>query len=230
MWGLDWNSIPQSSYTIAIDSIPKMLDKLAEQSGWPIYKIKLGTDHDLEIVKALRLATSAQLRVDANCAWTVQQAIEMSEALADLGVEFIEQPLPAGAPAADHRRLYLESRLPIIADESCCHEQDVAACHRLFHGINIKLCKCGGLTPAKRMLTQARQLGMKTMVGCMIESSIGISSAAQLLPLLDFADLDGACLLAADPAQGVILDKGTVRLSDRVGHGGRLQPRKNSFP
>ncbi len=221
-WGLQWNTVVRSSYTIAIDTTERMKEKLNEHPDWPIYKIKLGTKQDLEIVRALRSCTQATLRVDANCGWSVTQTIEMSAALAELGVEFIEQPLPANASWHDHRQVFQSSRLPIIADESCQTIQDVERCHEHFHGINVKICKCGGLTPALQMLSKARQLGMKTMVGCMIESSIGISGAAQLLPLLDFADLDGACLLASDPTKGIQVANGLIQRPSIPGNGGCL--------
>ncbi|NNE01128.1 MAG: dipeptide epimerase [Pirellulaceae bacterium] len=218
-WGLTWDSVPDSSYTIGIDTIEKMIEKLAEQPDWSIYKIKLGTKNDQEIVQSLRQHSDAVFRVDANCGWTVDETIENAAALAQLNVEFIEQPLPADASEADKRAVFEQSALPIVADESCLRESDVSACRGLFHGINVKLCKCGGLTPALRMLRQAREFCMKTMVGCMIESSIGISAAAQLLPLLDYADLDGAVLLREDPAIGVQVCRGKVSLPDRTGTG-----------
>ena len=208
-----------SSYTLGIDSIEEMVRKYRDQPNWPIYKIKLGTPHDLEIVQALRGETEAVIRVDANCAWSPEQAIANSAALAELGVEFIEQPLPADAPRAAHLDVFQNSALPVIADESCRTEADVARCRGLFHGINVKLCKCGGLTPASRMLRQAREWGMKTMVGCMIESTVGISAAAQLLPLLDYADLDGSTLLAEDSASGVEIQNGRVAFSSIAGNG-----------
>jgi L-Ala-D/L-Glu epimerase len=221
-WGLEWKDLPASSFTIGIDSIDMMLSKLAEQPGWPIYKIKLGTARDIDIVERLRQASSATFRVDANCGWNAQETIDNSIRLAELGVQFIEQPLPPNATRDEQLRIFNESNLPIIADESCQQKADVAACHGLFHGVNVKICKCGGLSPALDMLREARQLGMKTMVGCMIESSIGISGAAQLLPLLDYADLDGAVLLAQDPATGVRMDRGIVNLSSRYGCGAEL--------
>lgn len=220
--GLSWERIPPSSYTIGIDSTDKMVAKLCEQPGWPVYKIKLGTPHDVDIVRQLRSHTDATLRVDANCGWTADQTLANAPLLKELGVEFIEQPLAASAADEDHQRVFGESALPIIADESCLRESDVEKCHQRFHGINVKLCKCGGLTPAARMLRQARELGMATMVGCMVESSIGISAAAQLLPLLDYADLDGAVLLADEPAEGVTVSRGSVQLSTLHGNGGRL--------
>lgn len=209
----------RSSYTLGIDSIADMVRKYRERPDWPIYKIKLGTSHDLDIVRALRAETAAVIRVDANGAWTADQAVEHSHTLADLGVEFIEQPLPADAPAGDQREVFARSRLPIIADESCRTEADVERCREGFHGINVKLCKCGGITPAVRMLRRARESGMRTMVGCMIESSVGISAAAQLLPLLHYADLDGAVLLDHDPARGVRVERGCVHFPAEHGNG-----------
>ncbi|MBL8888386.1 MAG: dipeptide epimerase [Planctomycetaceae bacterium] len=222
VWGLEWEKTPPSSYTIGIDTIPKMIAKLEEQPNWPIYKIKLGTPHDLEIVQQLRSKTEARFRVDANCAWSAEQTVENSIALKGLGVEFIEQPLPQSASHEDKQWVYRNSRLPILADEDCQVPRDVGRCAETYHGINVKICKCGGLTPALRMLREARTLGLRTMVGCMVESSIGISGAAQLLPLLDYADLDGAVLLAHEPATGVIVESGHVLQTDRPGNGSRL--------
>jgi L-alanine-DL-glutamate epimerase-like enolase superfamily enzyme len=222
LWGLDAHDMVESSYTIGIDTIDAMVDKLNEQPGWGIYKIKLTTDDDIAIVRALRNHTDAVFRVDANCGWTAEETICKSRALAELNVEFIEQPLPADADERDALRVYEESALPIIADESCLVESDVADCAGRFHGVNVKLCKCGGLTPALRMLREARGQGMRTMVGCMVESSVGISAAAQLLPLLDYADLDGAVLLRDEPAQGVRIQQGRVLMSETPGTGAQL--------
>ncbi|MEW4490643.1 dipeptide epimerase [Thalassoglobus sp. JC818] len=222
-WGLTWENVPVSSYTIGIDSIPKMIEKLNQQQGWGIYKIKLGTDRDLEIMKALRQETDAVFRVDANCGWGPQETVDNSMLLKDLGVEYIEQPLPADASVTDQEFVFENSALPVIADESCQVEEDVRRCEGRFHGINVKICKCGGLTPALSMLKSAREIGLKTMVGCMIESSIGISGAAQLLPLLDYADLDGSCLIESDPAVGVSVSQGVVNLVDGNGSGGGLK-------
>lgn len=219
MLGLNWGAVPLSSFTIGIDTIDRMIEKLAERCDWSTYKIKLGTDHDIDIIRQLRQQTSAVLRVDANCGWTTDETIANSRALKDLGVEFIEQPFPADASVEDQRRAFENSVLPIIADESCRVESDVEKCDGLFHGVNVKLSKCGGITPTLRMLRQARGLGMKTMVGCMVESTVGISAAAQLLPLLDYADLDGAELLAGDVANGVSVANGVVRMPDRFGNG-----------
>jgi len=218
LWGLSLDRLPPSNFTIGIDAIERMAAKLAEMPGWPVYKIKLGTPHDIEIVRELRKATDAPFRVDANCGWSAEEAIGNSRALADLGVEFIEQPLPA-----DHweamRRVFAESALPVIADESCVREADVARCAGHFHGVNIKLVKSGGLTPARRMIDEARRAGMKTMVGCMTESTVGISAIAQLLPLLDYVDMDGAALLARDIARGVRVERGRAIFPEENGTG-----------
>lgn len=218
LWGLSIDRTPPSNYTIGIDTIEKMVAKMNEFPGWPIYKIKLGTDRDLDIVRELRKHTPAMFRVDANCGWTAEQAIANSHELKPLGVEFIEQPLPADR-WDDLRRVRAESALSIIADESCIVESDVDRCHGVFHGINIKLVKCGGLTPARRMIARARELGLRVMVGCMTESSVGISAIAQLLPLLDYVDMDGAILLAEDIATGVRLDRGRCIYPDTPGNG-----------
>jgi len=222
LWGLRIDGpLPVTDYTIGIDTIDVMVGKMKEFPDWPIYKIKLGTADDLGIVRELRRHTAAVFRVDANCAWDAETAIRLSRPLKDLGVEFIEQPL---APDRwdDMRRVVRRSALPIIADESCGVESDVERCSGCFHGVNVKLVKCGGLTPARRMLDRARQLGLKTMVGCMTESSVGISAIAQLLPLLDYADMDGALLLACDIASGVQIERGRIIYPKEAGCGVRL--------
>ncbi len=230
LWGLTADSVPASNYTIGIDAMDVMVAKMNEFPGWPIYKIKLGTDRDIEIVRELRRHTAAIFRVDANCGWTADQTIANAPALKELGVEFIEQPLPAAKPASggreppdarleDMQRVFRESVLPIIADESCIMESDVERCAGHFHGVNIKLVKCGGLTPARRMISKAAQLGLKVMCGCMTESTVGISAIAQLLPLLDYVDMDGAVLLAKDIASGAKLLHGMCQYPEEKGSG-----------
>jgi L-alanine-DL-glutamate epimerase-like enolase superfamily enzyme len=218
LWGLNIDNLPLSDYTIGIDTIDRMVEKMKEFPDWPIYKIKLGTNEDIEIVRALRKHTDAVFRVDANTAWTADQTIEYSRELAKLGVEFIEQPMPAGL-WEEQRRAFRESALPLIADESCIVESDVDKCAGAFHGINIKLTKAGGMTPARRMIARARELDMKVMVGCMTESSVGISAIAQLVPLLDYVDMDGILLIAEDVADGVKLDQGRVIMPKENGNG-----------
>ena len=218
LWDLQAEPRPETSFTIGIDTIEVMVEKLLEMPNWPIYKIKLGTPQDLEIIRSLRRHTDAVFRVDANCGWGVRETVENSRALADLDVEFIEQPLPRDQ-WDQMLQVKQSAALPVIADESCISEDDVARCAGCFDGINIKLVKCGGPTPARRMITQARRLGLSTMVGCMVESTVGISSIAQLLPLLDYADLDGPLLLAQDIATGVSIKRGCVRYAELPGCG-----------
>lgn len=219
LWGLDPKTSPVTDYTIGIDDTNVMVKKMKEFEGWPVFKIKLGTDHDMAIMSELRDNTDAVLRIDANCAWTADQTIEYSHRLKELNVEFIEQPMPAEASIDDMKKVFENSILPVIADESCISEEDVDKCAGLFHGVNIKVVKCGGLTPALRMIKRARQLNMKVMVGCMTESTVGISGIAQLLPLLDYVDMDGPLLLAKDIATGVSIDKGVVSYSNVKGNG-----------
>lgn len=216
-WGLKPNETILTNYTIGIDSIEKMVAKMKE-IPWPLYKIKLGTEDDLAIVSELRKYTDAVFRVDANCAWDAAKTIGIAPKLKALGVEFIEQPLPA-EDLEEMKQVYEKSVLPVIADENCILEEDVATCAGYFHGVNVKLTKCGGLTPALRMLKQARSLGMKTMVGCMTETSVGISAIGHLLPLLDYVDMDGTMLINNDPAAGVTFDYGQIIFPDRTGTG-----------
>ena len=180
-WGLDISHNPITDYTIGIDTVEKMVSKLKEKP-WPLYKIKLGTEDDIAIIRELRKHTDAVFRVDANCGWSVDETLKNAVELEKLGVEFIEQPLKAD-DWDGHKTLFLKSVLPIVADESCMVESDVMKCHNHFHGVNVKLTKCGGLTSGKRMLEKARKLGMKTMVGCMTESSVGISAIASFITL-----------------------------------------------
>ncbi len=202
LWGLDIDgALPISNYTIALDTVEKMKEKLLEKP-WPLYKVKLGTDHDIEIIRALRAITDAPFRVDANAAWGAEETIENSIALKALGVEFIEQPMHAFA-WEEMEEVYRYSALPLIADEACRTFDDIAKCVGRFHGINVKLVKAGGMNPAHRMILEGRRLGLRTMVGCMTESSVGISGVCQFLPLLDYVDADGALLLSEDIAEGV---------------------------
>lgn len=219
-FGLDPAAGPLSNFTIGIAEPAVMVRKLAEAPDWPIYKIKCGTADDLAIVRMLREFTPKPFRVDANGGWTARQAIDLSGPLAELGVEFIEQPLPPGDPGMTEVRRW--SMLPVIADESCVGEADVDRCADLFHGINIKLVKCGGLAPARRMIARARALGQMVMCGCMTESTVGISALAQIVPELDVVDIDGAALLAADIATGVVVEEGRRRYPDRSGTGVEL--------
>ena len=222
LWDVDTTIAPLTDYTIGIDSIERMVAKMKE-NPWPIYKIKVGVEGDIEMVTALRRETNAVFRVDANAGWTLEQALEKIPVLKDLGVEMVEQPL-----AKDNwegmKILFNESPLPIFADESCVSETDVAKCFQHFHGINIKLTKCSGITPARRMIAEAKKLGIKTMIGCMNESSVGTAAIAQLAPMVDFVDMDGPLLLAEDIAEGVNFEFGKFIYSDKPGLGINLGP------
>ena len=209
---------PITDYTIGIDSIDKMVEKLKEKP-WPVYKIKLGTDNDIEIMEALRKHTDSVFRIDANAAWTAKEAIEKIRAFKDLGVEFIEQPL-AKDDWEGMKFLFDKSPLPLIADESCVSEHDVKKCFQHFHGINIKLTKCSGITPARRMISEARALDMKVMIGSMNESSIGSAAIAHLMPFADYIDADGPLLLEEDLASGLIYyEDATIETSANPGLG-----------
>lgn len=209
IWGTNTKTYPTTNYTIGIASIEEMVSKMKE-TPWPIYKIKLGTDNDVAIVKELRQHTDAKFRIDANCAWSAKETIINAPLLKELGVEFLEQPLKADDWEGMEQVMH-QSVLPVIADESCIVESDVEKCALHFSGVNIKLTKCGGLTPALRMISTAKEMGLKVMVGCMTESSVGISAIAQLLPQLDYVDMDGALLLKGDIASGVQIESdGTI--------------------
>lgn len=211
---------PITSYTIGIDTIEVMQQKILEMP-WPIYKIKLGTKNDIQIVEQLRKITSSTFRIDANCAWTADETIEYPTVLQDLNVEFIEQPLKA-EDIEGMKKVKAKSVLPIIADESCQKEQDVELCSELFHGINIKLMKCGGITPALRMIENAKEKQLLLMAGCMTESTVGISGLVQIAPLLDYLDADGALLLTTDIAIGASFDYGEIVYPKTFGTGVKM--------
>ena len=218
LWGLDAARAPRSSFTIGLDTAEKMRQKVAEASAYPILKIKLGTERDEQILRTVRDATDKPLRVDANAGWTRDRALQMLPVLKEYGVEFVEQPL---APddlegiAAVHRR----GILPVVVDESCIVAADIPRLAGAVDGINIKLAKCGSLREALRMIATARAHGMLVMVGCMIESSLGITAAAHFTPLVDAADLDGAALTANDPFVGATIEGGQIRLPTGPGLG-----------
>jgi L-alanine-DL-glutamate epimerase-like enolase superfamily enzyme len=217
LWKADISKNPVTDYTIGIDSIEKMVEKLKEKP-WPIYKIKVGTADDIAIVKALRGNTEAILRVDANAAWDVQTALKLIPQLKDLGVELVEQPL-AKDDWEGMKKLYDQSTLPLYADEACVFETDVEKCKNHFHGINIKLTKCSGITPALRMIRKARDLELKVMVGCMNESTVGSAAIAHLLPMIDHVDMDGPLLLKEDVATGIEYDYGRIIYGEGAGLG-----------
>ncbi len=219
LWGLDPSDAPQSSFTIGIADNEGLRQRVADAAEYPILKVKLGTDRDMEIVRVVRdAAPSKRLRVDANAAWTPADAVRMIDFLADHDVEFVEQPV-AQHDIDGFRFVRSKSKLPLIADESCMVSTDVPRLAGAVDGVNLKLAKCGSLREALRIIHTARAHGMIVMAGCMIESSLGISAVSQLAPLLDHADFDGAALLAEDPFTGTTISGGTIRLSTSPGLG-----------
>jgi len=225
-WTSEYTNVPVCDYTIGIDTVEKMVAKLKEKP-WPIYKIKLGTKEDIRIMQELRRHTDAVFRVDANAGWQLDEALEIIPVLKELGVELVEQPL-AKDNWDDMKILFEKSVLPLYADESCVSEKDVAKCRDHFHGINIKLTKCSGITPAVRMIKEARTLGLQIMIGCMNESTIGSAAIAHLAPLVDHIDMDGPLLLSEDLATGISYDNGVIGVSSKPGLGITLN--ETAFP
>lgn len=209
---------PASSYTLGIDSPERLRMKLREGPNWPAYKLKLGGPDDLASLAAVRAETEAALRVDANGGWSLETALNLLPELVDAGVELIEEPLASDKPD-EWRRLRDASAIPLVADESCQTEADLDRLVGIVDGVNIKLVKCGGLTPGFTLAEAARERGLRLMVGCMTESSVGISAHAQLLPWVEWADLDGAALLARDVAVGVQVRPGGYDWPDAAGCG-----------
>ena len=220
LWGLDPCSAPKSTFTIGLDTPDRLKAKVLEAEQFPILKVKLGSERDVEILTTIREATDKEIRVDANCGWTVKGAIRMLPVLSELGVTVLEQPLPPedldGLAAVT-----AQAEMPVIADESCKVVADIPPLVGKVDGINIKLAKCGGLREALRMIAVARAHGLMVMVGCMIESSLGITAAAHFTPLVDIADLDGAALLSNDPFLGAKIDGGRISLPSDPGLGVR---------
>jgi len=221
IWGLDPAKAPMTSFTIGIDTPEVVRQRTRDASIYKIIKVKLGrsAESDREIIEAIRAETDTPITVDANQGWKNRDdALRMIEWLAARRVEFIEQPMPK-EQAADTAWLCERSPLPLIADESVQRLPDVAKAQGVFHGVNIKLMKCTGLREAQKMIVLARALGLKVMLGCMTETSCAISAAAQLSPLVDWADLDGALLIKNDLFDGVKIVEGKVTLNERPGIG-----------
>jgi L-Ala-D/L-Glu epimerase len=228
-WGLEREKTPRTSFTIGIDTMEKVVAKVAEAERFPVLKIKLGVANDMEILREVRkLCPKKILRVDANAGWTVHEAVIKAHTCEKLGIEFIEQPIPAGRNDL-LKRIKNKIGVPLFTDESCVVFEDVAPLRGCVDGINIKLVKCGGLREGLKMIHAARACGLKIMLGCMIESSVLISAAAQLSPLVDYADLDGNLLISDDPFAGVRIDKNAkLMLGDAPGLG--LTPLKTKPP
>lgn len=220
LWGLDPGRSPLSSFTLGMDEPEVMAERARRASGWPVLKVKLGGDRDEEIIAAVReAAPEKRIRVDANAAWTTKEALRKARVLADHGVEFVEQPLPP-EDREGLRLVHERSPLPVVLDESCRVPSDVPGLVGLADGVNLKLAKCGGPLAALRAIHAARACGLRVMMGCMLETTLGIAPAAHLAPLLDWADLDGAELLAEDPFEGPGLERGgRIRVGEEPGLG-----------
>ncbi|NOX37763.1 MAG: dipeptide epimerase [Calditrichaeota bacterium] len=219
LWGLNPERAPVTSFSIGIDTPEMIRKKVKEAEAFPILKIKVGTDRDEEIIQAVRSVTDKPIRVDANEGWkSREEALEKIQWLKDQGVEFIEQPMPA-EQIDDIAWLRERVDMPIVADEAVKTAADIPRLVGAYDGINIKLMKSGGLQEAWRMIQLAKALGLKIMLGCMIESSVAISAAAQLAPYADWLDLDGNLLISNDPFSGVKVEQGKLIFPDRPGLG-----------
>ncbi len=215
---LDPADAPLTTMSIGLDDPDVMLEKAIEAKDFPMLKVKLDTEIDLSIVRRIKEATGASITVDANCAWTRSEAVEKAVELAGIGIEFLEQPVAADdieGLAYVHER----TDVPLFADESCPTSQQLAGVAPAVDGVVIKLMKCGGLVEAVRMARRARELGLKTMIGCMMESSLAITAAAHISPLMDYADLDSGLLMTNDPFIGVRIDRGRMSLPEGAGLG-----------
>ncbi len=215
---LDPATLPLTTMSIGLDDPDVMLEKAIEARNFPILKVKLDAEIDLSIVRRIKEATGASVTVDANCAWTPSEAVEKAEELERIGVEFLEQPVAAddieGLAYVGER-----TNVPVFADESCPTSEQLPAVAPAVDGVVIKLMKCGGLVEAVRMARAARELGLKTMIGCMMESSLAITAAAHISPLMDYADLDSGLMMTNDPFTGVKIDRGRMTLPDEAGLG-----------
>ncbi len=220
LWGAESAVGPVSSYTIGIDEVPIMQKKIREADQYPLYKIKLGTENDREIIEGIREVTDKPLRVDANEGWsTVDQALREIEFLASRNVEMVEQPMHSSMKK-ELQELKQKSVLPLCADESFTGSENLSEIAEQFDIINIKLMKIGSLVKAKRTIQKAHSLGLKVMIGCMIESSMAITAGGVLALFSEYADLDGNLLISNDPYKGLVLqENGTIKLTDISGIG-----------
>ncbi|MGY1915024.1 dipeptide epimerase [Blastococcus sp. SYSU DS0973] len=219
--GLD-GVLPPTSFTIGIATVEETVARVRCAPGFAVYKVKVGGPDDLERLEAIRSVTDARLRIDGNEGWTLDQARELTPRLRELGVEMVEQPFPAADLDSFARYRELPDRLPVFVDEGCKDLASVAGIAGYADGIVVKLAKCGGIREAQRMLAAAAALDLRVMIGCMIESELGIAQAAQLGPLADLVDLDGHLLVQDRPFTGLGLADGRVVLPDAPGLG--LEP------
>jgi L-alanine-DL-glutamate epimerase-like enolase superfamily enzyme len=220
LMGIDPSSMPVTSFTIGMDTPEIVEQKVHEAEDYQVLKVKLGSEDDRHVLETVRRVTDRPIRVDANEGWTLADALARLEWLQEMGVEFVEQPLPADQ-LDEMRELKRQSPLPLMADESVGRAEDIPRLADAFDGINIKLMKCGGLGEAVRMIHVARAHGMKVMLGCMVESSMAITAAAHIAPLVDYADLDGNLLITNDPCIGAEVEGGRLVLPSEPGLGVR---------
>jgi L-alanine-DL-glutamate epimerase-like enolase superfamily enzyme len=221
--GLGGLPVPDTFGSIGIAAPEEAREQALALSRWRCIKLKMGAAPDFERVRAVREVHRGLLAVDANGAWSRDQAVAVIGQLAALGVDLVEQPIAAGDRAA-LRHVHERSPIPIVADEDCAGPADVVALGGCVDGVNIKLLKCGGLRPALRMIWLARELGLRVMLGCKPESSVGVTAMAQLAGLADWLDLDGHLVLANDPYTGLAVEDGKVRLPGGAGLGLRPAP------
>ena len=217
-------SAPPTSYTIGIDSVAGTRDRARRARGFGVLKVKVGGPDDLERLRVVREESSAPVRIDGNEGWTLETARELVPALVELRVELVEQPFPAGDLDSFRALRELDPRPPVVVDEGCRDLPTVAPAALYAEGINVKLAKAGGLREAVRMVHAARALGLRVMLGCMVESELGIAAAAQIASLVDWVDLDGHLLLARSPWVGLGLEEGRVVPSEAPGLGVRPTP------
>jgi L-alanine-DL-glutamate epimerase-like enolase superfamily enzyme len=218
LFGLD-RVTPPTSFTIGMAGVEDTVAKVRRAPGFGVYKVKVGGPDDLERLQAVRGVTGARLRIDGNQGWTLQTARDLTPWLLELGVEFVEQPFPAADLDSYLAYRRLPRRLPVLIDEGCLDLRDVAGIAAYADGIVIKVSKSGGIREAHRMLHAARAVGLRSMLGCMIESQLGISQAAQLATLADHVDLDSHLLLRDRPFAGLGLRDGRLVLADAPGLG-----------
>jgi L-Ala-D/L-Glu epimerase len=217
LWPDTYHNKIMTDYTIGIDEVSVMLDKM-KANPWPKYKVKLGSPQDLSIIETLAQNTNSTIRIDANAGWTFEETIKLLPDLEKLNIELIEQPLAMNNWEAI-AELQAKTKIPIIADEDCKTMADVAKCCKVYSGINIKLTKCGGITPARQMIDEAKDLNKLVMMGCMNESAIGAAAMAQFIGQLDYLDADGPLLHQIQLAQGLNYNNGIISLGNSNGLG-----------
>ena len=226
LWGFSRNHLPVSSYSIGIDSLDRIGERLTEVPDWSLYRIKLGCRNDVEILRFLRERTTAPFHVDVNGGWTLEKALSMIEPMQQFGVQLLEQPLNVHnfEGMAELKKAMKKKRcdIPIIADESWRTIQDIERCAEVFDGINVKVLKCGGLTPMREILCKVRELGLKVVSANTVESSIGASATAQVASQVDYIGVDGPLQIDKKVGSGIRLDRGTIVFPDEGGTGVRV--------